>query len=963
MGKKTKLAKGRRDRYYWMAKEQGYRGRAAFKLVQLNNKYNFLSSSRCLVDLCAAPGGWSQVAVKAMPVGSHIVAIDLDKIPHIDGVTTFQADITTQRCRNLLTENLKGWEADTFVHDGAPNVSGKWTTDAYNQNVLVLYALNLASEFLKSGGTFVTKVFRSKDYTSILWVLNQLFAKVEATKPSSSRDSSAEIFVVCLGFRGAKRKLDPRLFDPAHVFKDVDMSKKALGIVDEDEDEKLTLKTFMKDREGHGKKGRSTRRGGYEDYQTENMFYSALPAASFIVASNPVKMFERHTSIDLTVPLEDTKMAADGSSATTGESSDLSIAQLTRLILSHPSTTPDIIECCRDLQRLGHTDFKHLLKWRQDVRKHLGVLGLELAKNGTVSKSSSNDGTTVHNEEEAEEEMKDDRTIGKLQRDAELVSSILKGVLKDDEEEEGSSNEDDESSDEAEESSEESTEESISEIARKRIAKREEKKKKKKEKKHKAALMKRLLTQEARVLKDDEEEEGSSNEDDESSDEAEESSEESTEESISEIARKRIAKREEKKKKKKEKKHKAALMKRLLTQEARAHAVEAAVDVDDELADIDVKTFTFPESFAVKQMKKEWAAKKAERLFRDNPHFVTLSQEERDALLEQSLQRMADEQRRKLAGVEIDDDDQASLLTKKNKKQTKKLKGNAKRMALLKQEREEDGEESESVDESSAAAEREFQNELLKAAGIYEEAEKQVDGIPISDLKDPLVAARYFGLDVKKERERVDKIAARKQGKNKPEPKREEEEEEEEEYDIDERDDDDEETSDEVGEQEEINKWERQEALHRLETSLRTDKESNAKSIQRNRWISNPLLSASLSGVVDKTNKKQVKDELMGVSSSQGNPKLSKKQKKQQSQHQKKGIEELQDSDKQTTVSSSSSSQVGSASDVYGGWTEDKVEAELERLKKEQKQAEKSKAKSSKRRTSEKGGEEVEVDE
>ncbi|KAK0233261.1 Spb1 C-terminal domain-containing protein [Armillaria fumosa] len=338
MGKaQKKTGKGRLDKYYKLAKEQGYRARSAFKLIQLNKKYAFLESARCCIDLCAAPGGWLQVASKYMPMNSVIVGVDLVPIKPIPRVVTFASDITTPQCRNLLRGELKDWKADIVLHDGAPNVGTAWIQDAYSQSELVLMSLKLAVEFLVKGGTFVTKVFRSADYNNLIWVFNQLFGKVEATKPPSSRNVSAEIFVVCREFHAPKH-IDPKFLDPKHVFKDLAASVSE-GI------DKGTVNSHAQANVFQPEKKRR-KRDGYAD--GDYTLFKACPVSEFVNSQDPISVLGSVNKIIFDTEEEKTWL-------------DL------------PITTTDVKANLEDLKVLGKGDFKTLLKWRSALREELGI--------------------------------------------------------------------------------------------------------------------------------------------------------------------------------------------------------------------------------------------------------------------------------------------------------------------------------------------------------------------------------------------------------------------------------------------------------------------------------------------------------------------------------------------------------------------------------------------------------------
>ncbi|KAI5806995.1 Spb1 C-terminal domain-containing protein [Geopyxis carbonaria] len=332
MAIQKKHGKGRLDKWYKLAKEKGYRARAAFKLIQLNKKYNFLQNSKVVIDLCAAPGSWCQVAAECMPVNSLIVGVDLSPIKPIPKVITFQSDITTEKCRATIRGHLKTWKADCVLHDGAPNVGTAWVQDAFTQAELVLQSLKLATEFLMPGGTFVTKVFRSRDFNNLMWVFNQLFDKVEATKPPSSRNVSAEIFVVCRGFKAPKR-IDPKFLDARTVFEELP-----------DPTPNNEAKVFNPEK-------KKRKRDGYEE--GDYLQFKEQPISDFIETTDPIQMLGTINKLSF--------------EEKTG--GDLAIAAITKL----PETTPEIRLCCDDLRVLGKKDFRRLLKWRLAVREKFGL--------------------------------------------------------------------------------------------------------------------------------------------------------------------------------------------------------------------------------------------------------------------------------------------------------------------------------------------------------------------------------------------------------------------------------------------------------------------------------------------------------------------------------------------------------------------------------------------------------------
>ena len=241
-----RCSKDKRDIYYRKAKEVGFRARSAFKLLQLDEEHDLFRGVQRAVDLCAAPGSWSQVlarrlhtapgtggdsgaasasaaAAPPVPPGAsgaassgaragvgagagagegaredvRIVAVDLQEMAPIPGVKELQGDITSKATAEQIISYFRGAKADLVVCDGAPDVTGLHDIDQFVQAQLLLAALNITLHTLRPGGTFVAKIFRGKDISLLYSQLRMFFHEVSCSKPKSSRNSSIEAFVVC----------------------------------------------------------------------------------------------------------------------------------------------------------------------------------------------------------------------------------------------------------------------------------------------------------------------------------------------------------------------------------------------------------------------------------------------------------------------------------------------------------------------------------------------------------------------------------------------------------------------------------------------------------------------------------------------------------------------------------------------------------------------------------------------
>jgi 23S rRNA (uridine2552-2'-O)-methyltransferase len=197
----------KRDFYYRKAKAEKFRSRASYKLLQAVKKYKFIKPGYVVVDLGAAPGGWTQAALKLVEDSGFVLAVDLKPIKPVDSpnVRTLIGDISDRKTIQDILEFLPR-SVDAVVSDVSPNVSGVWELDHARQIDLASHSLRIATSILRSEGNFFVKVFQGSTTNSFVYYAKQHFNFVKLVKPKASRLKSAELYLLGMGFRQKKRQ-------------------------------------------------------------------------------------------------------------------------------------------------------------------------------------------------------------------------------------------------------------------------------------------------------------------------------------------------------------------------------------------------------------------------------------------------------------------------------------------------------------------------------------------------------------------------------------------------------------------------------------------------------------------------------------------------------------------------------------------------------------------------------------
>lgn len=189
------------DPWVKLARQQGLRSRSAFKLLELQEKYRLIRAGMTVVDLGAAPGGWSQAARRLLGESGKVIALDILAMAPLEDVVFLQVDFTGREALELLDRALEGREVDLVLSDMAPNMSGVTVTDQAKAMYLADLALAFATRQLAPGGNFVVKLFQGADFDNYVRQTRSMFGKVRVVKPKASRPRSREVYLLAEGRR------------------------------------------------------------------------------------------------------------------------------------------------------------------------------------------------------------------------------------------------------------------------------------------------------------------------------------------------------------------------------------------------------------------------------------------------------------------------------------------------------------------------------------------------------------------------------------------------------------------------------------------------------------------------------------------------------------------------------------------------------------------------------------------
>ncbi len=192
---RTWVIKQHRDQFFKKSKILGYKSRAAFKLLDLNKKFNFLKKNSNIVDVGSAPGGWSQVASKIISNGK-IIAIDKKPMEKVKNVNFIKGDFLTSKIQSDIKENF-GKKIDVVISDMAADTTGNKSVDCIRTNNLCLEVINFSLKILENKGTLVSKLFMGEEFIEVKDYAKKKFKKVEFYKPQSSRRESKETYIIC----------------------------------------------------------------------------------------------------------------------------------------------------------------------------------------------------------------------------------------------------------------------------------------------------------------------------------------------------------------------------------------------------------------------------------------------------------------------------------------------------------------------------------------------------------------------------------------------------------------------------------------------------------------------------------------------------------------------------------------------------------------------------------------------